>query len=129
MRTLHTQAAICNGQMTIIHFKPGSHVRRKCKRNKIHYIKANANANASANPRNEKCFISLRLYLRLHFISVNRDNANAKRGFIGSMTPRRSEVESKIASSILEGKLVESVTTYRVLYDKCCADKLKKTLA
>ena len=69
---------------------------------RVNYIKANANA--SANARNEKCFISLRLYLRmrLHLTCVSRKNAkaNAKTGFIGSMTPRRIEVESKKASSI-----------------------------
>ena len=60
-------------------------------------------------------------------------NANAnerikKTGFIGSMPPRRSEVESEMASSILYEKLAESVRKYPVLYDKRCADKLKKTL-
>ena len=50
-------------------------------------------------------------------------------GFIGSMPPRRSEVESEMASSILYEKLAEGVRKYPVLYDKRCADKLKKTLA
>ena len=44
------------------------------------------------------------------------------------MPPRRSEVESEMASSILYEKLAESVRKYPVLYDKRCADKLKKTL-
>ena len=117
--------------MTITHFKPGSHVQRKCKRKqntRVNYIKANANA--SANARNEKCFISLRLYLRmrLHFTCMNRVKLNEPRqrkgkckhkdkkktGFIGSMPPQRSKVKSKMASSILEEKLVESVQKYRV---------------
>ena len=45
------------------------------------------------------------------------------------MPPRRSEVESEMASSILYEKLAEGVRKYPVLYDKRCADKLKKTLA
>ena len=45
------------------------------------------------------------------------------------MPPRRSEVESKMASSILYEKLAESVRKYPVLQGKRCADKLKKTLA
>ena len=51
---------------------------------------------------------------------------------IGSMPPRLSEVESKMASSISDEKLAESVRKYPVLYDKSCAefsDKLQKTLA
>ena len=46
-----------------------------------------------------------------------------------SIPPRSSEVENKMASSILYEKLAESVRKYPVLYDKRCADKLKKTLA
>ena len=45
------------------------------------------------------------------------------------MPPWRSEVESKMASSIFDEKLAESVRKYTVLYDKRCADKLKETLA
>ena len=45
------------------------------------------------------------------------------------MPPRRSEVESKMASSILYEKLAESVRKYPALHDKRCTDKLKKTLA
>ena len=45
------------------------------------------------------------------------------------MPPWRSEVESKMASSIFDKKLAESVRKYTVLYDKRCADKLKETLA
>ena len=70
------------------------------------------------------------------FQAWNRGNANAnanewikKTGFIVSMPPRRSEVESKMVSSILHEKLAESVRKYPVLHDKRCTDKLKKTLA
>ena len=52
-----------------------------------------------------------------------------KTGFIVSMPPRRREVESKMAPSILYEKLAESVRKYPVLSDKRCTDKLKKTLA
>lgn len=45
------------------------------------------------------------------------------------MPPRRIEVESKIASSILDEKLADSIRKYTVLFDKRCADKLTKTLA
>ena len=45
------------------------------------------------------------------------------------MPPRRIEVESKMAPSILDEKLADSIRKYRVLYDKRCADKLEKTLA
>ena len=45
------------------------------------------------------------------------------------MPPWRSEVESKMASSIFDEKLAERVRKYTVLYDKHCADKLKETLA
>ena len=45
------------------------------------------------------------------------------------MPPWRSEVESKMASSIFDEKLAESARKYTVLYDKRCADKLKETLA
>ena len=40
----------------------------------------------------------------------------------GTMPPPLSEVESKMASSILDEKLAESVRKYPVLYDKSCAD-------
>ena len=53
-------------------------------------------------------------------------------GSIGSMPPRLSEVESKMASPITDEKLAESVRKYLVLYDKSYAEfkeKLKKTLA
>ena len=52
-------------------------------------------------------------------------------GSIGSMPPRLDEVESKMASSISDETLAESVRKYPMLYDKSCAefrDKLKKTL-
>ena len=45
------------------------------------------------------------------------------------MPPRRIEVESKMASSILDEKLADSIRNYTVRYDNRCADKLKKTLA
>ena len=45
------------------------------------------------------------------------------------MPPRRIEVKSEMASSILDEKLADSIKKYTVLYDKRCADKLKKTLA
>ena len=45
------------------------------------------------------------------------------------MPPRRIEVESKMASSILDEKLAHSIRNYTVLFVKLCADKLKKTLA
>ena len=48
---------------------------------------------------------------------------------IGSIALRRKQVESKMASSILDEKLAESARKYPVLYYKRCADKLKKTLA
>lgn len=48
---------------------------------------------------------------------------------IGSMPPRRIEVESKMASSILDEKLGDSIRKYPVLYDKRCSDKLEETLA
>ena len=51
---------------------------------------------------------------------------------IGSMPPRLSEVESKMASPITDEKLAESVRKCPVLYDKSYAEfkeKLKKTLA
>ena len=54
---------------------------------------------------------------------------NKKTGSIGSMPPRRIEVKSEMASSILDEKLADSIRKYTVLYDKRCADKLKKTLA
>ena len=54
---------------------------------------------------------------------------NKKTGSIGSMPPRRIEVKIEMASSILDEKLADSIRKYTVLYDKRCADKLKKTLA
>ena len=45
------------------------------------------------------------------------------------MPPRRIEVESKMASSILDEKLADSIRNYTVRYDNRCADRLKKTLA
>ena len=45
------------------------------------------------------------------------------------MALRRNEVESKMASSILDEKLAESARKYPVLYYKRCADKLKETVA
>ena len=45
------------------------------------------------------------------------------------MPPRRSEVERKMASSILDDKLAENVRKYPVLYDKRCADKMKGKVA
>ena len=48
---------------------------------------------------------------------------------IGSIALRRKQVESKMASSILDEKLAESARKYPVLCYKRCADKLKKTLA
>ena len=71
------------------------------------------------------------------FQTWNRGNANANAnerikknpGFIVSMPPRGSEVESKMASSILFEKLAESARKYSVLHYKGCADNLKKTLA
>ena len=48
---------------------------------------------------------------------------------IGSIALRRKQVESKMASSILDEKLAESARKYPVLYYKRCADKVKKTLA
>ena len=45
------------------------------------------------------------------------------------MALRRNEVESKMASSILDDKLAASARKYPVLYYKRCADKLKKTPA
>ena len=48
---------------------------------------------------------------------------------IGSMALRCKDVESKMASSILDEKLAESARKYPVLCYKRCADKLKKTLA
>ena len=45
------------------------------------------------------------------------------------MPPRRIEVESKMASSILDEKLADNIRNYTVRYDNRCADKLKKTLA
>ena len=78
----------------------------------------------------------MHLRVRLHFRRVKRGNANPnanerikKTGFIVSMPRRRGEVESKMASSILYEKLAESVRKHPVLYDKRCADKLKKILA
>ena len=47
---------------------------------------------------------------------------------IGSIALRRKQVESNMASSILDEKLAESARKYPVLYYKRCADKLKKTL-
>ena len=44
---------------------------------RVNYQDANANASTSADARNGKFFISLRLRLRLHFLRVNRINANA----------------------------------------------------
>ena len=45
------------------------------------------------------------------------------------MPPRRIEVESKMAPSILDEKLADSIGKYPVLYDKRCSDKLEETLA
>ena len=45
------------------------------------------------------------------------------------MPARRIAVESKMAPSILDEKLADSIRKYPVLYDKRCADKLEKTLA
>ena len=58
-------------------------------------------------------------------------SCNMALGSIGSMPPRLDEVESKMASSISDETLAESVRKYPMLYDKSCAefrDKLKKTL-
>ena len=52
-----------------------------------------------------------------------------KPGSIGSMPARRIEVESKMASSLLDEKLADSIRTYPVLYDKRFPDKLEETLA
>ena len=45
------------------------------------------------------------------------------------MALRRNEVESKMASSILDEKLAESARKYPVLCYERCADKLKETVA
>ena len=45
------------------------------------------------------------------------------------MALRRNEVESKMASSILDEKFAESARKYPVLCYKRCADKLKETVA
>ena len=52
-----------------------------------------------------------------------------KPGSIGSIPTRRIEVESKMASSILDEKLADSIRKYPVLYDKRFSDKLEETLA
>ena len=52
-----------------------------------------------------------------------------KTSSIGSMPQRRTEVESKMASSILHDKLAENVRKYPVLYDKRCADKMNLNVA
>ena len=54
---------------------------------------------------------------------------NKKTGSIGSMPPRRIEVETKMASSILDEKLADSIRKYPALYDERCSDKLEETLA
>ena len=71
------------------------------------------------------------LRLRLHFTRVNRGdakvNANADTKqttswrSIGSRPPRGSEVDKKMAASISDEKLADSVRRYPVLYDKSCA--------
>ena len=100
---------------------------QKQENTRVNYINANANANVSAKARNGKSFIFVRFHLRLrlHFKHVNRGNANAN---------ANARIIKKTGSSALchhglDEKLADSIRKYTVLYDKRCADKLKKTLA
>lgn len=103
---------------------------QKQENTRVNYINANADTNASANARNGKRlnFRALTFALAFAFHTFEprqrkrkckrKDNNNInKTGSIGSMPPRRIEVESKIASSILDEKLADSIRKYTVRYD------------
>lgn len=98
---------------------------QKQENTRVNYINANADTNASANVRNGKRLnfraLSFALAFAFHTFEPRqrkrKDNNNNKTGSIGSMPPRRIEVESKIASSILDEKLSDSIRKYTMRYD------------
>ena len=102
---------------------------------RVNYIKANANANASANARNEKCFISLLAIVFAHAFAFHMCEPKQRKGKCKNRFHRFHDTMARAVKLKARRRIPfkkrkwRSVTKYRALYDKRCADKLKKTLA